>query len=203
MTGFIIITSIILVISLLRFGLSFEYGIDGFTAAFKVGPLTFSVYPQRERSPRRKRIKTEKKSKRAKKEKKESVRALPGSLSDFYALLPDAKRFLGRFRRKLLIKTLIIHYVAGSPLAADTAFAFGASNIVFHTIVPIFERFFRIKNKDLRASADFNAQKPMIYVEAAISIALWEIIYVTLAIIPLLVKITKMSNSQTPQSQSE
>jgi len=188
MIALAIVVAILILIALFRFGVSVEYSSDGVTVKAQVGPLKLRVFP-REVSPKKEA--KQKLKKAAKKEKAALKKALkkqkpkdekkPGGLKMFFEVLPSVKTALGRIRRRLLIKRLTIHYTAGGEDPATAALTYGAANAAFNTVVPLLEKAFRIKRKDLRASFDFDAPEPLIYVNVAISLAVWEAIYIGLS----------------------
>ena len=181
-----IIISILILLALLRFGIVVEYSDAGFALWVKAGFIKLRL---------KEKDKKEKKKKAKKKEKK-PVKRGPGNLSEFLDMLKAVKNALGRLRRKLLIKQLTLYYTSASDDPAKTAIQFGAANAVFGAIMPVMERYFKIKRRDLRTAADFDAKENGIYAKIIISIALWEALYTVLALLPLLTaKSNKKSNS--------
>ena len=193
MVAFAIIIAILLVIALLRFGVSAQYGADGIIVAAFVGPFTLSVYPKSDR-PRRARKKRTPKEAKEPKAKKQTDAPKPGGLKEYLEMLPVIRNTLGRLRRRLLVKSLDIHLAFASDDPSKTAIAFGAANATIGTILPIFENAFRIKHRDVRLWADFEAMKPVIFVRLSISIAIWEVFYIAFALLPLITASRKKNN---------
>jgi len=187
-----IILFVLLALALLRVGVILEYSEDGFNTWIKLGFLRLKLKKSDEK----------KKPKKKKKPKDKGTILKPGSLSDFMNMLKAIKVALGRLKRKLLIKNLTLHYTSASDDPAKTALQFGAANAVFGAIVPVLEKHFRIKKRDLRAAADFNSQEQGIYVRLTISIAVWEIVYVLLALLPLF-KTTSINDTGKPEKEKE
>ena len=183
-----IVIAAVVLFALLRFGVCVEYCEDGFIVTALVGPLSIRAYPRKEK-PKRAERKAARKARKEKKprRKKEKKRAekKPGGLQGFLDIVSVAKTALNRLRRKLLIKRLTVHFVAASADPSKTAMIFGGANAAFSLVVPLLENCFRIRRRDLRTAADFDAIKPGIYVNAAVSIAVWETVYVAFAILPL------------------
>ena len=192
-----IVLAVIILFALLRFGASVVYNADGFAVSARVGFLSLRIYP-REEKPRKAAKKAAKRAKKLdkKKEKKKKKpdeeitdgEKKPGKLKDYLEMLPAIKKVLGRLRRRLLIKTLIVHLIIAGDDPSKTAMIFGAANAGIGVMVPALEKFFRIRRRDFRTSADFDRAEPYIYIKAAISLAVWEAIYIVFAIIPVLVK---------------
>jgi len=171
-----IVFAFLVFLALLRFGVIVKYDVDGLSVFARLGMLSFKILPQDKKT-----VKPVKPKKKPKKEKK------PGGLKAFLDMLPGIKRALGRLKRRLLIKNLTIHFTAAGDDPAKTAMSFGAANAVFGAIVPILENSFRIKNRDFRAAADFDSTQPGIYVSAAVSLAVWEAVYIVFALLPALI----------------
>jgi len=180
MSALIIVISILVLLAFLRFGLIAEYSDEGFKLRLKAGFIKFELLKDSEEKPVKKKEK-----------KKSSVNFKPGSLSDFMTVFKSVKDMLGRLKRRLLIRYLILYYVSAGDDPANTAIKFGASHAVFNTIVPALERNFRIKRCDLRAAADFIGKEQKIYAKAAVSLAVWEAFYIVFALFPIIKTIFK------------
>ena len=196
MTTAAIIIAVIILFALLRFGVAAEYSADGFTLTAHAGPLIIRLLPGRERPgaaerKARRKARKMKKSAASKKKKEKRKVEMPGGLKAYLDMLPPIKNALGRIRRKLLIKKLTIHYTAAGGDSAATAMMFGAANAVFGTTAPLLENNFRVKRRDLRVCADFQTQEQKIYLHAAVSIAVWESVYIVLALFPILMSLMK------------
>jgi len=200
-----VIVSILVIIILLRFGVIAEYDENGFTLRARVGPLKIRIIPQRltspedikkkaERKAKRKAIKKAKKLKQKAKKAQDAVR--PGLAEVFFTMLSSAKETFRRMKRRLLIKELTIYYTSGGKDPCVAAMSFGAANAVIGAIVPVLEKNFRIKRRDLRASADFDSDKQMIYFKAVISLAVWEAVYISFAILPAIIKLNSGKDVQ-------
>ena len=179
MIAVLIIISIILLIALLRFGVAIEYSEAGFKAWIRVGFFSFLIFPTKEVKP-----------KKPKKTKKEPKNMMPGSLNEFLDMLPPIKKMLSRIKRKLLIRRLKIHYTVAGNDPSSVAMMYGAANAGLNLLIPVFENNFKIKHRDIQVSADFETSTQKIYVYLALSIAVWEVIYIASALLPILFKST-------------
>jgi len=220
MIAFAVVFGILTMLALLRFGVSVEYGADGLTVAASAGLLRLLLFPRKEkpgeaerkagrraRKAAKKAEKTARKKarKRGKKEAKKGARRKagkgteeekPGALETVLEQLPAIKATLGRLRRRLLIKRLVIYYTAAGDDPSKAAVAFGTANVAIGVIVPALESCFRIRRRDFRVVADFTAMKQGIYINAAISLAVWEAVYVFLAILPALMGAKKTTTDR-------
>ena len=175
----LIILAIILTIALLRFGVVIVYGETGLNIWVRAGFLSFRIIPEKEKKV--------KKPKKVKDKAKLDIK--PGSLNELLDMLPPFKNMLSRLKRKLLIKRLEIHYVAAGSDPSNVAMTYGVANAAINMMIPILEDNFKIKKQNITVKADFESEKQKIYVKLAISIAVWEAIYVVIALLPLLFSI--------------
>jgi len=192
MLALLIVILALLIIALLRFGIWVEYSSEGVIAKVYVGPIYVTIYPEKEDTPEQAEKKEQKKAlKKAKKEaKKEKDKdkppfKMPGGLKGFLALIPPIKNMLGRIKRRILIKELTIHFVAAGSDAYKTAMTYGAANAALGTLSPLLDKHFRIKHRDFSTDVDFISTEQKIYVNAAISLAVWEAVYIVLALFPI------------------
>jgi len=195
-----VIFSILVMIALLRFGVSVEYSESGLLVIVRAGPLAIQVVPGSDKpisEKKKEKLKARKEEKERKKAEKKAQKAQgekkPGAMKALLELLPSVKALLSRLRRKLLIKKLIIYYSVATDDPYKTALTFGAANAAIGMILPLLENNFRIKKRDFRALANFYDTRQSIYINAAISLAVWESIYIVFAIIPAGIRILRSS----------
>jgi hypothetical protein len=174
--------AVLLLLALLRVGVTAEYGADGLKLRAFAGPVRINLLRGTRKS------KKPKKAEKAKKQKKEKSEKKPGGAMDFRATLPAFLETLGRFKRKLTVKRLTVHYTAAGDDAYSTSLTFGGASVGLGFLTPILENNFKVKRRDFQTSADFTAQEAYIYVNAAISLAVWEIFYIAAAILPAFLK---------------
>jgi len=187
MIGLLISLAVIVLIAVLRFGVSAEYSADGLSVSAKVGLLSVKVYPV-EVSRKKAEAKAARRKKKKEEAKAKPKEKKPGAVRAMFDMLPAVKTTLGRLRRRLLIKKLTIHFTAAGSDPSKVALSFGAANAAFSAVVPILDRSFRIKKRDFQTNADFDADKQTIYINAAISLAVWEAVYIVFAMMPVFYK---------------
>ena len=135
MLALAIIITVLVLISLLRFGVIVEYSKDGLRLWAKAGFLRFELL---------KKDKKKKPKKEKKKDKKVNIK--PGSLKEFKEMIKALFEMMGRFKRRLLIKELTLYYVSGGSNPVSTALQYGASNAVIPVLVTqIKKRFNNVK----------------------------------------------------------
>lgn len=210
-----IVISVLIVIALLRFGVSVEYSSEGVIIKLRAGPFSIQIFPTKE-NPYKERKKTEKKAlrdtRKKTKPKKEPVKKKPGMLSVVLDTLPLIKNMLDRVKRRLLIKKLIIHFTAAGDDPSKTAMIYGTASAVFGTLTPILENNFRIKRRDFQTNVDFINQEQKIYIYAIFSLAVWETLYIVFALFPIIrilgrrkpvVPATSVSNVSKDRKENE
>jgi len=195
-----IVLAILVLFALLRFGVSAEYSADGFAVAARVGPISVSLFPRKEK-PGKAKKKAPKKPKKKKKAKEKPKKAQAGGLDALLAMIPPIKNALGRIKRRLLIKKLTVYYTSGGSDPAMTGLYSGAANATFGALAPILDNNFRVKRRDLRAQADFITGEQAVYVNAAISLAVWEAVYIALALLPILLGGLKKKKATTERKE--
>ena len=195
MTSIVIIVASVCFLLLLRIGVKVVYNNNLLKVIAVIGILPVTVYKkeilkadQKDRFAfidtayafykKYKEQQVRKKAKQ-KKPKKKSV-----SIENTTLLLKTGREVIKRVRAKLLIKYINIRYIAGAGNPADTAKAYGTVNFILISAVPLLKHFLRVKKTRLHVSADFELDKPIIEAKVALSIAIWELIYIAL---PLLV----------------
>jgi len=194
MTVFAIISAVLIILAFLRLGVNVEYSADGLLVEARAGLFTISLYPKEEK-PDKLRKKALRAARKARKKKELPVEKKPGSLRSFLDMLPYIRNMLDRIRRRLLINRLTINYIAASENPAVTALSFGVANAAYGAIEMLLERNFRIKRSNITTSADFEATRQNIYIYAAVSLAVWEAVYIAFALLPLIIKINESTRS--------
>lgn len=176
-----IVLAVLLLICFLRTVAALEYTDAGLDLKAYLGPIRFSVLPSRKKTERREA----KKSKEVKKVKEKKMKA--GRFAILKNELPAINKTLEKLKRKLVVNELTIHYIAAGTDPAAAALYFGAASIGYGIIIPLIENNFTIKERDLRASVDFQATEPYIYVRAKLSLAVWELVYIAFGLVKILV----------------
>lgn len=171
MTGVKILAGVVLAMLLLgqiRLGGGAEYGEEGLFVRLRMGAFHFQVYP----------AKKKKEKKPAKKTKTEDKPKHPsgGSFELVKRCLPIIGEAAGELKRKIRIDQLEIDFVAAAADAADAALAFGYSNMAIGMIWPIFEQNFVVKEHRFQTAVDFNKDSPAIYIAAALSMKLGQLL---------------------------
>ena len=204
MTALIIILAILLIIALLRIGVYVSYSDSGVILDAVIGPFKIHFLPKEEKKQKKTKEKTAKtkptKSQPAKKDKKGGVAKL------VFDLLPGIGSALGKFRRKLRIDTLTVYFTSAAADPCDAAMNFGYVSAGFGTLCAFIRRFFKVKKLDLQSFVNFDTDKPLVFIEAQFTLAIWEIISIAGGFGLFFIKIYKNANNENstqPQNSVE
>ena len=134
------------------------------TVKAKIGLLRLTLLPKKPKKPQKqkKSKKSKKKPKPEKPKEKKKPQPLSGGISGVMELLQFACDTLGDLRRKLRMEWLELHirFGAGDD-AAKTAISYGRAWALIGTMLPMLERIFVIKERDIGAELDYNKEEKM------------------------------------------
>ena len=156
----LVLLSIVLVAIFLPMGIRLRYQKEGLTLKLVIGPLYLTLVPRKKRR--------KKKPKKKPKEKKlgtDAQKPKGGKLSDLMDYLPWIFELIGHFRRRLLMRklTLLINLAGDDP--CDLALLYGKANGALGVVIPLLEKPFRIRKRDIQVYCDFLAEKTEIYLD--------------------------------------
>lgn len=181
MTGLKILAAVVIVLFLLgriRLGGIGEYSGEGLKVWLRVGAFTPLVYPR----SAEKKDKEKKKGKKKPKPEPESQeeKRTGGSLALVKDCLPLVGEAAGELKRKIQVDRLDVDFISGSADAAGAAMAFGYANMAYGMVWPVFAQNFKVKEHRFRTAVDFTAESPVIYIKAAFSARLGQLLSFTL-----------------------
>lgn len=150
--GWLIALGVLAGIAVLPIGISAVYNAEGPVVRALIGPVRFTVYPG-------KRKKTEKKVKQSRTQQKspEKKQESGGSVKDFFPLLHRILDFLGEAKGKLRVKCLQFKLVLGADDPCELAVNYGRAWAAVGNLIPILERHFVIKKRDVEVQCDFTS----------------------------------------------
>lgn len=173
--GWMIALGVLILIAIIPVGISAFYDEEGPRAAVYVGPIRFTVFPAEKKKPQK-----EKKSKKNAAEKtsgkKSEKKKTGGSIHDFLPIVDMVLDFLAAFGRKLRVKKLQIKLILAGGDPSDLAVNYGRGWAVLGNIVPLLEKAFIIKKKDLEVECDFLADSTTIIAQVDLSITVGRIV---------------------------
>lgn len=189
MTALIVIGIVLLILILIAFirvGVLAVYNAEGLLIKLVVGPVKIKFLSNNKRFDKR----------HAKEEHKDSAEK-KGSLKQFKELFPPILEAAKRFKQKIRIDKLYLHYTAaGVHDPAKAAIEFGASNAAIGIILPLLENNFDIRKRNLVTDIDFMAEEAEIYIEAELTLAIWCIIYIAVGFLSSYLKIKKQKKEE-------
>lgn len=176
MTGLKILAGVVFLLILLgmaRLGGEIKYSQEGICVHLRFGFFSFQVYPRekkkKESAPKRQKPEKEK-------PEKEPETEHGGPLEQVKQFLPLVCEAAGELKRKIQIDRLILELTVAAGDAARTAMAYGYANMAVGMLWPLLEQNFEIKDPQIRTGVDFNAGATSIYINAAVSLRLGQLI---------------------------
>ena len=175
--GWLIALAVVAALAFLPLGIKAKYDEGGAVVWLILGPVRTLLYPSQ---------KTEKKQKKeapaqSQEKKKSGGDKKGGSFSDFFPLLDAVLDFLGDLLcRKLRVKKLQAKVIMAGDDPCDLAVNYGRTWAALGNLVPLLERFFVIKKRDLQVECDFDAEKTLIDANLEITITLARLLHLGL-----------------------
>lgn len=202
---FLIVFACLFILSKLKVGGMAEYSADGFLVKVRVGAVWVRLYPKTKKEKKKQR-KEKKQSQSEKpidastaqqelgatevqqaeqaptteppksNNEKEGKPKKGGKIAKVKRYLPLIGEAAGELRRKIVIERLDVRLTAAAQDAMGAAMAFGYSNMALGMFLPILEQNFTVKERSICTDVDFNAQEPVIYLCAAVSLQLGQLV---------------------------
>ena len=178
--GWLITFGVLCAFAALPLGISFRYNASGALLRVILGPVKLTVFPRPKKekkasSPKKEEPKKEtpppetpQPSKQEKPPKEENG----GSLLDFVPLVKVALDFLGDFRRKLRLNNLELKLILAGGDPCDLAVNYGRAWTAVGNLLPVLERLFVIKKRNVEVECDFSASETLVIARVDISITL-------------------------------
>ena len=178
--GWIITLGILVLLAILPLGAAVRYNADGVSLKVIAGPIRIPILPAPKKDPDAEKGKNEKKKpesqKKAKgaspKPKTEKKEEKGGPITDFLPLVKTALDLLNSFRKKLRINHLELTLIMAGDDPCDLAVNYGRANAAMGNLLPLLERCFVIKNRDIQVECDFTSSQTLIIARADITITL-------------------------------
>lgn len=177
----IIVLLILTVLLLTPVGVDGGYDGKNLVLAARLGFLNIRILPMRKKPKKLKISKPKKDRKKSADDDAEPKKKKSFDFKEIKKLIPIALKALGRFRRKLRIDYLRIHYVFATDDPFKTAMGFGASSAALSTILPLIDNAFEINERDVGTSFDFSSNKSSYDVWLTMDIRIWEVFYIAIA----------------------
>lgn len=182
--GWLIAFIIIFLLAILPLGASVKYNAEGPLVRIIAGPIRFTVFPMKKKEKKEKKTKEKKKKKedtkksteKPKEKPKEEKKEKGGSILDFLPLVQVGLDLLNDFRWKLRLNRLELKLILAADDPADLGLNYGRAWAAVGNLVPMLERSFVIKKKDIEVECDFTTSETLIIARLDITITLGRII---------------------------
>ncbi len=178
--GWIITLAILVLLAILPLGAVVRYNSEGISLKVIAGPIRIPVLPGKKKDPEeavqkneKKPVKNKNKSKSAdSKQKDEKPKEKGGPITDFLPLVKTALDLLNSFRKKLRINHLELKLIMAGDDPCDLAINYGKANAAMGNLLPLLEKVFVIKKRDIEVECDFESSQTLIIARADITITL-------------------------------
>ncbi len=184
--GYLVTLGLLTALAVLPLGIRIAYGAEGFGLKVVLGPLKLTLIPRQKKEPEGKasREKTQKipeknrepdnlpKPPQPPKQPKPKKQEAGGSLADFLPLVKVGLDLLNDIRRKLRLEELYLRLILASSDPCDLAVSYGKTWAAVGNLMPVLERIFVIKNKDVEVECDFTASETKVVARLEITITL-------------------------------
>ena len=174
--GWLIALAVIVALSFVPLGISAKFDADGAAVHLIAGVFHIQLVPARKK--RKKQPKEARKSEPKQDHKAPKQETKGGSLSDFFPLVDAVLEFLGDLLgRKLRVNLLQARIVLAGDDPCDLAVNYGNSWMALGNLVPLLERLFVIKKRDLKVECDFTADKTLVDARIVLTITLGRLVH--------------------------
>lgn len=186
--GWLITLGILTALAVLPLGIRLKYDSEGVLARLILGPVKLTVYPLPKKQGKSEKPKEKAEDKPAPKaeelelprppqppkpeKSKEKPKEKGGSLTDFLPFVKLALAFLGDFRRKLRLNNLELKLILASSDPCDLAVNYGRTWAAVGNLIPVLEKLFVIKKRNIEAECDFTVSETTVMARADVTITL-------------------------------
>lgn len=177
-------------------GLYFAYDADGFRGRLILGPIRYTLFPQRKKEKKEETPESEQKPQKKAELQPTPEKAAPkppqppkpkpeektkrgGSYRDFLPLIRLGLDFLGDMRRKIRVKRLRLHLVLAGDDPCDLAVNYGRALAAVKGLTAQLERVFVIQSRNVNVECDFAADQTRITAEIDVRITLGRLLALT------------------------
>ena len=169
-----VILLLLLLLLLLPLGVCATYDERGPLVRVIAGPVRFKVYPKQEKKDRPDKKKKKKKrsdapsgeGKGGEKQKK------GGRFKEFMPYVQMGLDLLNDLRRKILVRRLEMKLIMAGDDPCDLAIAYGSAWAAIGNLIPLLERCFVIRKRDISVGCDFTADDTLITARIDMTISL-------------------------------
>lgn len=99
-----------------------------------------------------------------------------GDLSQFWPFLEALGKFLNDLRKKLRVKKMELYWILGGEDPCELAISYGKAWAAVGNVLPLLERIFVIKKRDVQVFCDFMSPKTKVYLRLRITMPLFRLV---------------------------
>ena len=174
LTVAIIIVAVILVL-LIPVGVAADYDAEGFRLSARISVADFLIFPRKKKKP-----KDDLEAKNKKKKSKIRKFKLNFSIEEWFEVAKIAVKALGRFRKSICFDRIKLIYVSANPDPSIAAVRYNAVNAALNSVTPLFEKAFKVRNREVNISTDYDAETSSGEFGATLSVRVGQILYIIL-----------------------
>ena len=176
---------VLTLLAILPLGVRIRYDAKGPLVKIILGPVKITVYPRprkEKKPPKKEKTKKEPANKQPADPSlpqppqppapKPEQKASAGSLKDFLPFVKLGLNFLGDFRRKLRVNNLYLRLILASSDPCDLAINYGKTWTAVGNFMPVLERWFVIKKRDVEVECDFEASQTLVIARLDLTITI-------------------------------
>lgn len=174
--GWCIALGVLALLSIIPVGISLIYNEDGLFLSLLFGAVKIQLFPQKKKNKpvEKKKKKPAKASDTVKPKAQKEKRG--GKLSDFMPLVEVALGFLNGLRRKLRIKRLELEWTMAAEDPCDLALSYAKAWTAVGNLLPLLERIFVIKKKNIQVRCDFMADTSRVLARLDVTVTVGRLI---------------------------
>lgn len=178
--GWLIALGVLVLLALTPLGIHLRYNSEGIFLQAVIGFIRVTLLPKKkakkpQQSPEKSK-KTTSKTTKAKPSTEPAQKEQGGKLTDFMPLVKVALDFLGEFRRKLRLDNLQLKLILGGGDPDDLAVNYGKAWAAVGNLMPLMERIFVIRNRDVEVECDFTADSTLVIARVQITMTVGRLI---------------------------
>ncbi len=171
--GWLIALAVLVLLAWLPLGVTAKYNSDGFFLKVIAGPLRIAILPKREKKAKAAKEKPAQKDESAtQKPAPTKEKEKGGPITDFLPLVQTALDLLNAFRRKLRVNRLELKLIMAADDPCDLAVNYGRAWAAVGNLMPLLERCFVIKKRDVEVECDFQSNQTLIIARLDLTITL-------------------------------
>ncbi|MBQ6831280.1 MAG: DUF2953 domain-containing protein [Oscillospiraceae bacterium] len=174
--GWLVALAVLVLLSLIPIGVRLVYNEDGLVLSALLGFVKIKLYPKEKKEKKASQKKKTDKTPNEKSGTKQMQQKKGGKLSDLMPLVKLLVDFLGSLRRKLRVNKLELLVVMAGDDPCDLAINYGRAWTAVGNIMPLLERVFVIKRRNVQVDCDFLADTPRVIACVEVTITVGRIL---------------------------